>query len=81
MSVWACASTWDLEEEVVSYRVTGPPLLENNIGQKVIIINGNSSMVVHYQCWSFVRYFLHPMDFIAWYTDEAYIDSIKTCTS
>lgn len=58
-------STWDLEEEVVSYRVAGPSLLDDNIGQKVIVVNGNGSMIVHYQCWSFVRDFLHPMDLIA----------------
>lgn len=61
-------NTWDLEEEVVSYRVAGPSLLNDNTGQKVIVVNGNGSMVVHYECWSYVRYLLHPVDLIAWYT-------------
>lgn len=58
--------TWDLEEEVVSYRVAGPPLLNNNICQKVIVVNGNGSMVIDYQSWSCVWDLLHSMNLIAW---------------
>lgn len=58
--------TWDLEEEVVSDRVAGPPLLNNNVCQKVIVVNGNGSMVIDYQGWSRVWDLLHSMNLIAW---------------
>lgn len=58
--------TWDLEEEVVAHRVAGPPFLNDNISQKVIVVNGNGSMVIDYQCWSCVWDLLHSMNLIAW---------------
>lgn len=69
--VWHSVSTWDLEEEMVSYRVAGPSLLDDNIGQKVIVVYGNGSMIVHYQCWSFIRDLLHPMYLVAWDTGQS----------
>lgn len=80
LCVCACVNTWDLEEEVVGYRVAGPSLLNDNTGQKVIVVNGNGSMVVHYQCGSDVRYLLHPMDLIAWYTGQIHRYMRYTCS-
>ena len=48
--------------------MTGPSFLEDNIGQEVVVVDRNRSMIVHNQCWSFVRDVLQPMDLIAWYT-------------
>lgn len=58
--------TWDLEEEVVAYRVAGPSFLNNDVCQKVIVVNGNGSMVIDYQCRSCVWDLLHSMNLIAW---------------
>lgn len=58
--------TWDLEEEVVAYRVAGPSFLNNDVCQKVIVVNGNGSMVIDYQCWSCVWDLLHSMNLVAW---------------
>lgn len=58
--------TWYLKEEVVTYRVAGSSFLNNNICQKVIVVNGNGSMVIDYQCWSCVWYLLYSMNLIAW---------------
>lgn len=60
-----CDSTWDLEEEVVRYRVAGPPLLDDHISQKVIVVYWNGSMIVHDQRWSFVWDLLQPVDLVA----------------
>jgi len=65
------AGTRDLEDEVVSYRVAGTSFLDNNIGQEVVVVNWNGSMIVHYQGWSFVRDLLHSMDFISWHTGQS----------
>lgn len=65
---------------MVSDRVAGPSLLDDNIGQKVIVIDGNGSMIIHYQCWSFVRDLLHPMNLIAWYTGQSKLDIHDTHT-
>lgn len=56
--------TWDLENEVVSDRVASPALLNDHTGKKIIVVNGNGSMIVDYQCRSRVRYLLQPVDFI-----------------
>lgn len=60
----SCIRTWDLENEVVSHRVAGPPLLNDHTGQEVIVVNGDGAMVVDYECRAHVRDLLHPVDFI-----------------
>lgn len=59
-------STRDLEEEVVSYRVAGTSLLDDDIGQEVVVIDGNGSVIINNQSWAFVRDLLHAVDFIPW---------------
>lgn len=59
-------STRDLEEEVVGYRVAGASLLDDDVSQEVVIINGNGSVIVNNQSWSFVGDLLHAVDFIPW---------------
>lgn len=56
--------TWDLENEVVGNRVASPALLNDHTGKEIIVVNGNGSMIVDYQCRSRVRYLLQPVDFI-----------------
>lgn len=74
--------TWDLKEEVVRYRVAGASFLNNNIGQEVIVVDGNGSMVIDYQRWPCVWYLLHPMNLIAWYSYIWHTQiPLKACSS
>lgn len=68
--VWNSVSTWDLEEKMVSNRVAGSSLLDDETGQEVVVVDRNGSVIVHYQRWSFVWDLLHAIDFIAWNTGQ-----------
>lgn len=63
-------TTWDLEQEVVGHRVARSSLLDDDVGQEVVVVDRNGSVVVHNQCWSFFWDLLHPVDLIAWYTGQ-----------
>lgn len=56
---------------MIGYRVTGSSLLDDHIGQEVVVVDGNGSMIVDYQRCSFVRDLLHPVDLIAWITGRS----------
>lgn len=56
--------TWNLEEEVVSDRVAGASLLQDDTGQEVVVVDGDGAVVVHDQRCPFIRNLLHAVDFI-----------------
>lgn len=60
------ARTWYFEKEVVGDRVAGPSFLENDIGQEVVVINGNGSVIVHDERRPLVGDLVHAVDLVAW---------------
>lgn len=38
--------TWDLEQEVISHRVTRAAFLDDQSRQEVVVVDGNRSMII-----------------------------------